>query len=63
MGNESKYYDIIDIDHLEVALVQNKKNIALGLAIGPTSFRGDKIANLVICLDFLFWSLEIEIKW
>lgn len=63
MEDECKYWDIIDLDHLEVTLIYTKKQCAFGITMGPNSFEGGKMTNFVVWLDFLFWCLQVEIKF
>ena len=54
---------LIDREHLEVDFIFNEFNVvSFALAFGCNSFRGGKIDNLFIEIDFLFWTFGIEIK-
>ena len=54
--------DIVDNEHLEIDFVFRSKIISFGLTIGSNSSVGGKFDNIFLEIDFLFWSLGIEVK-
>ena len=60
---ENSVYTLIDTDHFEAVLDSSYNQISIGLAIGPSSFTGEKINNMMVYIDFLFWALELEFRW
>jgi len=54
--------NLLDTAHVGIDISFNGSWISFGVAVGVNSFTGKKPDNLICSIEFLFWTLEIEIN-
>jgi len=53
---------LVDTNYLQIDLVSDYDWSSFGLAFGVNSWIGNKPDNFIITIEFIFWTLDIEIN-